>query len=102
MVPPSVCCMLSEPQSGSRSAITHGTINVNQATKDASASPLYIACQNNHEALVELLAHDEVNVNQASTKDGMTRLFIACQNNHRAVVERLLAHDAIDVSSEGK
>ena len=73
---------------------------VNQArTDEYGATPLFIACYNGHEAVVErLLAQDAINVNQATTDTGGTPLFIACQKGHEAVVERLLAQDAIDVN----
>ena len=51
-----------------------------------------MACQKNHEAVVErLLAHDAIDVNQATTdKYGATPLFIACQHGHTSVVRKLL------------
>ena len=52
--------------------------------------PLYIACQNGHEAVVRLLAHDKIDVTLS--------LWIACFHGHEAVVKQLLAHDAIDVN----
>jgi len=75
-------------------------LDVNRGRPDTGATPLYMACEMNHEAVVErLLAHDAIDVNQATTDEyGDTPLYIACQNNHEAVVERLLAHDAIDVN----
>ena len=59
--------------------LAHDAIDVNQATTDDGTTPLYIACQNGHEAVVErLLAQDAIDVNQATTNDGMTPLYMAC------------------------
>ena len=74
-----------------------------EAKTEDVTTPLYVACWNGHEAMVErLLAYDAIDVNQAMTNDGRTPLFIACQMGHEAVVERLLAHDAIDVNQATK
>ena len=46
---------------------------MNQAKTDDGYSPLYIACDEGHEAVVKrLLAHDKIDVNQARTSDGYT------------------------------
>ena len=55
-------------------------VNVNQATKNGGNTPLYIASQNNHAKIVEILvAANEINVNQANDT-GNTPLSIASHN----------------------
>src|ERR1700722_4826478 len=62
-------------------------------------SPLSIAAERGHEAVVELLlARDDVDVNS----DGGTPLSLAAEKGHDAVVKLLLARDDIDVNSRDR
>lgn len=56
-------------------------------------TPLYLACQNKHKAVVEQLIKHKANVNQSGTND-VSPLFIASQKGHSEIVELLLSHGA--------
>ena len=59
---------------------------------------MYIAAQNGHSSVVELLLKaDGVDVNKG-IEDGATPLFIAAQEGHSSVVELLLKADGVDVN----
>jgi ankyrin repeat protein len=59
---------------------------------------LFIAAQNGHTSVVELLLKaDGVDVNKAR-EDGTTLLFIAARHGHASVVELLLKADGVDVN----
>jgi ankyrin repeat protein len=61
-------------------------------------TPLFVASQNGHAAVVNvLLARQATDVNQADAS-GCTPLGIASQEGHIAVVTTLLAHDMTDVN----
>jgi len=47
-------------------------------------TPLFITCQNGHEAVARLLLDRRAQVDLA-TNDGVTPLYITCQNGHEAV-----------------
>ncbi len=67
--------------------------DVNQANSNNGATPLFMACQNGHVAIVDALLVNGADVNQAS-HDGTTPLYIACQNGHVAIVDALLVKGA--------
>ena len=60
---------------------------------NTNASPLYVACQNVHTQVVEVLLKAGANVN-LETEDKATPLFIAAQMGHGAIVIMLLANGA--------
>jgi ankyrin repeat protein len=67
---------------------------VHQASTTAGSTPLYIAADVGHGAVVvQLLKAKDIAVNQANAR-GVTPLFIASQRSHGAVVALLRAHDA--------
>jgi ankyrin repeat protein len=76
---------------------------VNKASTDDGSTPLYIACEEGHDIIVEALLGQKADVNQAKTEDGSTPLFIACENHHTSCVQ-LLMHARADpaLSCEGK
>ena len=87
------------PRSGGGAAAGHDAI-AEPATTSGGATPLYIACQENHEAVVErLLAGDRC---EPGEDEQWCHSVHRMQNNHEAVVERLLAQDAIDVTRDGR
>jgi len=53
------------------------------------STPLYIACQNGHNSVVEMLLKKGVNI-EVAIVDGSTPLHIACKNGHHEVVQILL------------
>lgn len=60
---------------------------------NTNASPLYVACQNGHRQVVEVLLKAGANPN-LETEDKATPLFIAAQMGHGAIVKMLLANGA--------
>jgi hypothetical protein len=63
-------------------------------------SPLSIAAQHGHEAVVRLLlARDDVDVNSKDSSD-RTPLLWAARNGHEATVKLFLARDDVDVNSK--
>jgi serine/threonine-protein phosphatase 6 regulatory ankyrin repeat subunit B len=71
--------------------LAHEATDVNQARTDNGSTPLYMASQKGHTAVVAaLLAHKATDVNQAKKDDGGTPLFMASQQGHTAVVAALL------------
>ncbi len=61
--------------------------DVNKAMDDG-ATPLLIAAQDGHEAIVRALIELGADVNKA-TDNGVTPLFFAAQNGHTAIVQIL-------------
>jgi ankyrin repeat protein len=68
--------------------------NVNEALTSDGQTPLYIASQNGHKDVVEVLLANGAKVDQALTTDGQTPLFTASTEGHKDVVEVLLAKGA--------
>lgn len=52
-------------------------------------SPLYIACQNGHDSIVQLSINKGADINWCR-KDGVSPLYIACQNRHDNIVQFLI------------
>ncbi|KAA0161011.1 hypothetical protein FNF28_05217 [Cafeteria roenbergensis] len=48
-------------------------------------TPLYMACEEGHEAVVQLLLDAGADVDKARTSNGATPLYMACQDGHGAV-----------------
>lgn len=73
-------------------------INLNNTYK--GITPLYMACESGHLAIVKILVQQEqVDINQAKP-DGTTPLSIACELNHIAIVQYLLRQPSIDVNKQ--
>jgi hypothetical protein len=66
---------------------------VNAATRDGAATPLLLASQRNHGAVVKLLLAAGADINRASAQ-GLTPLYVAAQEGHLEVVGALLAGGA--------
>ena len=62
--------------------------NVNQC-KSNGASPLYAACQNGRESIVQLLLCHRADAN-ICMNDGAGPLFVACQIGHKNIAETLV------------
>ncbi|VDI54536.1 Hypothetical predicted protein [Mytilus galloprovincialis] len=71
--------------------INHGA-DMNKGTK-SGASPLYIACQNNHIEVVKVLLDINADTNKCRD-DGASPLYIACRNDHIEVVKVLIDRKA--------
>ena len=69
-------------------ALIEAGADVNKAT-DVGATPLYIAAQNGHEAVVRALIELGADINKAKD-DGWTPLFIAAEKGHETVVRALI------------
>jgi ankyrin repeat protein len=61
--------------------------NINE--KHRGATSLYIACQNGHKEMVELLMRWGANIYEAREHDGKTPLFIALQKGHTEIAQLL-------------
>lgn len=57
-------------------------------------TPLFIAAQDGHADVVNVLLEHTTNPNQASTDDGATPVFMAAQNNHVGCLQALLGSNA--------
>ncbi|ETV74569.1 serine/threonine protein kinase [Aphanomyces astaci] len=69
-----------------------------RSTMDGT-TPLYIACQNGHAEIVQLvLLHPTVLVNHRTNDQLMTPLYVACEKGHVEVVRRLLLHATLDIN----
>jgi ankyrin repeat protein len=69
-------------------------IQINQANDDG-ATPLLVACQDNHLKVVNaLLARNEIQINQPMN-DGTTPLIVASYLGNSSVVEALLSHAGV-------
>jgi len=67
-------------------------ININQK-RISGKTPLYIACEQGNENIVELLLQQEnIEVNPID-KNGKTPLHIACSKGHESIVKLLLQHN---------
>src|SRR3989339_521673 len=66
----------------------------NSQTTDKGTTALYVAAQNGHTQIVELLLAAGANVNSPRTDNGMTPLLIAAQNGHAQIMQLLLAAGA--------
>ena len=64
--------------------MTHQTVNVNGI---GGVTPLFIACEYGHAAVVAMLLAANADVSQANNK-GVTPLLVACQNGHTEVVAK--------------
>ena len=73
--------------------------DVNKADAEGH-TPLYMACQNGHEKVVDrLLKEKNIDINRATETHGATPLYIACQKGYTKVVARLLEEtETIDVN----
>jgi len=63
------------------------------------ATPLFVASENGHEYIAELLLAKRASVNNAMN-DGTTPLLIACQNGYEDIAKLLLANGANLVTDE--
>ena len=68
---------------------------MNQATTDDGSTPLFMASQNGHAAVVEaLLGQEGIDVNQAQTDCNATALMCAAAEGHCVCVQLLLGAGA--------
>jgi len=56
--------------------------------------PIWVACEQNHAAVVKLLLRKGANINKPASDDGSTPLYIASQNGHEPIVSLLLKKGA--------
>ncbi|XP_052072896.1 ankyrin-3-like [Mytilus californianus] len=70
----------------------HCITNVDQC-RDDGASPLYIACQEGHIEVVQMLMNNKANINKCTDK-GASPLFIACEKRRPKVVQMLINNNA--------
>jgi ankyrin repeat protein len=74
-------------------------VEVNEAGH-YSFTPLHVAAENSHEAVVWILLECNAEIN-AADKNSKTPLHAAAKNRHEAVVQLLLEHDP-DVNAADK
>ncbi len=55
---------------------------------------LYVAIENQHEKLVDLLLENKANVNSTYTESGLSPLSLACQFSNFHIIEALINHNA--------
>ena len=76
--------------------------NANVDSKDTKyRTPLSLAAENGHEAVVKLLLDKNADVESKDDEHGQTPLSLAAENGHEAVVKLLLDKNA-DVESKDK
>ncbi|VDH99803.1 Hypothetical predicted protein, partial [Mytilus galloprovincialis] len=66
--------------------------NVNHC-RDDGVSPLFMACQEGHTEVVQMLITNNADINKCRDT-GASPLFIACQNGHTEVVQMLITNNA--------
>ncbi|XP_063448382.1 uncharacterized protein LOC134727917 [Mytilus trossulus] len=72
--------------------LRHCTNNVNHC-RHTGASPMFLACQNGHTEVVQMLINNKADINKCRN-DGISSLFIACQEGHTEVVQMLINNKA--------
>ena len=75
--------------------ITEGSVDVNKAATAKGLTPLYIAAEDNHIEIVNLLLKGKADVN-SKTDIGWTPLFIGIFHGHTDVVKLLLQEGGAD------
>lgn len=74
--------------------------NPNNTTANGE-TPLFIAAQNGHSDMVDLLLHHPtIEINKTLYTDRATALFVAAQNNYAQIVDLLLHQNNIDPNKE--
>ena len=93
----------SDGSTGLLIAIEEGYFSIVKKLINASADmhqassfsfPLYMACNENHEDIVDYLLEKQVNVNQATEVNGRTSLMLSCIEGRSTIVKKLLAASA--------
>ncbi|XP_076108738.1 uncharacterized protein LOC143076757 [Mytilus galloprovincialis] len=70
----------------------HCNSNVNHCRND-EVSPLFIACENGHTEVVQMLINNKADINKCRDT-GVSPLLIACQNGHSEVIQMLINNKA--------
>ena len=63
---------------------------LNAKSGDSGGTPLFMACQNGHTDVVQLLLYSQADLDQQTPGSGTTPLFVGSQNGHTDVVKLLL------------
>ncbi|XP_052695974.1 uncharacterized protein LOC128174462 [Crassostrea angulata] len=67
--------------------------DVNLCAGDGVSS-LFLACQNGHTSMVEILLRKGADINSSTAEDEVSPLYIACENEHLSTVQSLVDHGA--------
>ena len=79
-----------------RLLLAHAATDVNQATTDDGATPLFIACEIGHEGVVRLLLEHGADWTVGMRDNGWSPLFVASWAGNAAAVAELLGRQAAD------
>lgn len=88
------CCKFGRYDFVKRLISKKSDIKLGEEDEDYQYDALYVAIENQHEKLVDLLLENKANVNSTYTESGLSPLSFACQFSNFHIVEALINHNA--------